>query len=85
MSETVGHWISKRSLSPESYDSINDDQEIEQRFRTPSGDEMIVFGMGEGRIINVRSGGGSLFESGDINEYLNLENNQDWTELVTEG
>ena len=75
---TVGQWIEKRNLSPDGYDPINDDQEIERELHTPSGDEMIVFGTGTGRIINPIGSAGSIYESGDIEDYLVLENNQDW-------
>lgn len=75
---TVGDYIRYHNLLPDGYDNINDEQEIEATYTTPKGDEMIVFGAGQGRIISP-AGATSIFESGDIDEYLELGNNRDWS------
>lgn len=67
-------------LSPEGYDSINDEQEIEAVYRTKAGDEMIVFGMGEGQIINP-VGGTSAFQRMEISYFLSLPSESDWEVL----
>lgn len=76
---TVGQWIAAFGLSPDGYDTRNDGQEIEATYRNARGDEMIVFGLGEGRIIHPINGT-SVYESGPISDYLALPNNRDWIE-----
>ncbi len=77
--QTVGEYLAQHDLSPDGgYDAVNDEQVIEAIYRTRKGDEMIVFGMGCGRIIVPISGGGSVFDRGEIEDYLVLENNSDW-------
>jgi hypothetical protein len=78
---TVRQYIQEHDLSPEGYDDINDDQEIESIYRTPAGDEMIVFGLGQGQIVNPR-GGGSVAQNGDIADFLSLPNESDWVKQL---
>lgn len=78
--KTVGQYIEAKQLSPEGYNTINNDQEIESTYQTKAGDEMIVFGMGEGQII-VPVGGTSTFQSMEISEFLALPNESDWKKV----
>ena len=66
---TVGHYLAGNELSPDAYDNVNDAKEIERRYRTPNGDELVTFGMGEGLII-VMPSGHSSFKSTLIDDFL---------------
>ena len=76
---TVGHYIAGQEICPEGYDEINDEQDVESFYRTATGDEMMVYGLGTGLII-VSANGGSHHEATDIEDYLAVPSNSDWEE-----
>ena len=76
---TVGHYLTGKQISPDGYDKVNNDKEIESRYWTPNGAEMVTFGLGEGLII-VMPSGYSSFKSMLIDDFLSdpVEQEDGW-------